>query len=767
MQLGDSGEAYFLTAVEDTDDDDLDSVEELSSDSADLNQGSTENVTLHSGHERDQPKCDNKENVCPDPETSADSCSVPITDSHVLPVASSFKTEPAQSSVAQSHKNSNGHKRVRRKKKSKLSINSSRSINNEPSTRLAIENDEEPRGNKDGQWDKSPSSISSYPLYSNDDLVHPHSDSELSEPINNCHHTHISDIDGCKSDSEYEIIKQIQSSKPDDQITWNWGELPQNPKKKESAASTSKAVVDNAPNVNNKPTSVLSGVFNFMGKNNGGQNDDDKGIYLDDLDPENMNPDIAAQYFSKYKYPSNMASDARLPLPYSKSLNTSDDESGTGQSLGTSLNTSEDFIDRLGEEFKKKISESQNDPNCDISEVCRYYDMSMSLCGGIETLDSNPNDTERFLESLVCFDDFSKDPLKFVEDPNLIIRMGGRYYNWKMACPILLSLLMFQRGLPERTMDFLRNQCVPKKSAQKSKTWGFFSFRGNTADGTSEKSVASSPVRDSSLTASTPVPTEQVKTNSLSSEPSDALNAENITQLDCSRNNRASISEDELNTSFAKSDLSLSKTSLNSSLDISITIGGKKKKFRKMLRLTNELIQSLNLKPHANDIKFSVTTAYQGTSSCESKIFLWRYDDKIVISDIDGTITKSDVLGHILPYIGRDWAQLGVTNLFTQIENNGYHFVYLSARAIGQAKATRDYLRSVRQDEETLPDGPVLLSPTSLFSAFHREVIEKKPEEFKISCLKDIASLFPSNPFFAGFGNKINVSKNCIIYDQL
>jgi phosphatidate phosphatase LPIN len=42
----------------------------------------------------------------------------------------------------------------------------------------------------------------------------------------------------------------------------------------------------------------------------------------------------------------------------------------------------------------------------------------------------------------------------------------------------------------------------------------------------------------------------------------------------------------------------------------------------------------------------------------------------------------------------------------------------------------------------------------------NREVIEKKPEEFKISCLRDIQALFPANskPFYAGYGNKINVS---------
>ena len=119
---------------------------------------------------------------------------------------------------------------------------------------------------------------------------------------------------------------------------------------------------------------------------------------------------------------------------------------------------------------------------------------------------------------------------------------------------------------------------------------------------------------------------------------------------------------------------------------------------------------------------FSVTTAFQGTTICRSKIFLWRYDDNIIISDIDGTITKSDVLGHILPYIGKDWAQIGVTKLYSNIENNGYKFLYLSARAIGQAKVTRDYLRALRQDDIGLPDGPLLLSPTSLFSALHRFV---------------------------------------------
>ena len=149
----------------------------------------------------------------------------------------------------------------------------------------------------------------------------------------------------------------------------------------------------------------------------------------------------------------------------------------------------------------------------------------------------------------------------------------------------------------------------------------------------------------------------------------------------------------------------------------------KRKHYRKALRLSSDQIASLNLLEGANEAAFSVTTAYQGTTRCQCHIYFWRYDDKIVISDIDGTITKSDVLGQVLPYLGRDWAQSGVANLYTKIYDNGYKFVYLSARAIGQAGTTRGYLRSVRQGDLCLPDGPLLLSPTSLISAFHRYVV--------------------------------------------
>lgn len=52
---------------------------------------------------------------------------------------------------------------------------------------------------------------------------------------------------------------------------------------------------------------------------------------------------------------------------------------------------------------------------------------------------------------------------------------------------------------------------------------------------------------------------------------------------------------------------------------------------------------SLQLLDGPNDAVFSVTTQYQGTCRCQGTIYLWNWDDKIVISDIDGTITRCGI----------------------------------------------------------------------------------------------------------------------------
>lgn len=62
--------------------------------------------------------------------------------------------------------------------------------------------------------------------------------------------------------------------------------------------------------------------------------------------------------------------------------------------------------------------------------------------------------------------------------------------------------------------------------------------------------------------------------------------------------------------------------------------------YAKSLRLPSADLQKLNLHYGMNTITFSVSTSKNGRAVCAAHIFLWRSDDRIVISDIDGTITK-------------------------------------------------------------------------------------------------------------------------------
>ena len=118
---------------------------------------------------------------------------------------------------------------------------------------------------------------------------------------------------------------------------------------------------------------------------------------------------------------------------------------------------------------------------------------------------------------------------------------------------------------------------------------------------------------------------------------------------------------------------------------------------------------------------------------------------------------RSDALGHVLNMIGRDWTHIGVAKLYTDIVANGYNTLYLTSRSVGQADTTRAYLNGVSQEGYKLPKGPVIMSPDRTIAALRREIYLRKPEVFKMACLRDILNLFSHkrNPFYAGFGNRL------------
>ncbi|KAG5285378.1 hypothetical protein AALO_G00002710 [Alosa alosa] len=350
-------------------------------------------------------------------------------------------------------------------------------------------------------------------------------------------------------------------------------------------------------------------------------------------------------------------------------------------------------------------------------------DVTLSLCGGLS--ENAEISKERFMEHIITYQEFAENPA-IIDNQNLVVKIANRYYNWTLAAPLILSLQAFQKTLPKATEEAWVKERMPKKSGR----WWFWRKRADSTIKPSE-SAGKLEMKDSQLEDVGP------------SQDSRALQ---------------SLERDSSSDEDAKELSATAAASLERSAQADSSAHLPTHSYKKSLRLSSQQIASLKLKEGPNDMTFSITTQYQGTCRCEGTIYLWNWDDKVIISDIDGTITKSDVFGQILPQLGKDWTHQGIAKLYHSVAENGYKFLYCSARAIGMADMTRGYLQWVNDGGTILPRGPLMLSPSSLFSAFHREVIEKKPEIFKIECLTDIKNLFLHNrlPFYAAFGNRTN-----------
>lgn len=175
----------------------------------------------------------------------------------------------------------------------------------------------------------------------------------------------------------------------------------------------------------------------------------------------------------------------------------------------------------------------------------------------------------------------------------------------------------------------------------------------------------------------------------------------------------------------------------------------------------------LHLKDGCNTVRYLARKDKGEIVSISCNIFLWNWTDRLVVSDVDGTITKSDLLGHFYAMLGKggDWTHPGICNLYTKIARNGYHMVYLTARSVSQINQTKSYLFTLQQDGVGLPLGPVLTAPQRFFTALTQEV-SKQSHVFKIACLTSVRAAFPphTKPFFAGFGNRYN---DVISYDAV
>jgi len=205
---------------------------------------------------------------------------------------------------------------------------------------------------------------------------------------------------------------------------------------------------------------------------------------------------------------------------------------------------------------------------------------------------------------------------------------------------------------------------------------------------------------------------------------------------------------------------------------------------------------------------------YTTIGQTEAYVYLWSVYDTIVISDIDGTVTKSDVKGVIDSIFREKYGHVheGVCSFFSEIvkyqeeheSNKGskkkgkVRVLYLSSRPMRLIHSTRKFLSLLHQssrhekfpkkngmscmgagsvdidaelaDTEKgemaligLPPGPIFLHTGTLSTVLLTELVRKSTHEFKADLLaRQVVLPFVaagkeksgSRLFLAGFGNK-------------
>ncbi|KAG8374288.1 hypothetical protein BUALT_Bualt11G0115900 [Buddleja alternifolia] len=348
-----------------------------------------------------------------------------------------------------------------------------------------------------------------------------------------------------------------------------------------------------------------------------------------------------------------------------------------------------------------------------VSKSDLFTGLDISLCGNLLHAGMGSSAAEDvFNANRISMDEFKLSATSIVKNENLIVRLQGKYLPWNKASHIILGMAAFGLNLPIEPHDIIpvEQETQDIKEGQDSE-------------------MPSTPSRRWRLW---PIPFRRVKTleHSVSNSSNDEVFLDSET-----------VSENQplVKTPTAR-----------------VATESPRKQILRTNVPTTDQIASLNLKEGQNMVNFVFSTRVLGSQKVEAHIYLWKWNTRIVISDVDGTITKSDVLGQFMPLVGKDWTHSGIARLFSAIKENGYQLLFLSARAIVQAYLTKSFLFNLKQDGKSLPSGPVVISPDGLFPSLYREVIRRAPHEFKIACLEDIKALFPPdyNPFYAGFGNR-------------
>mmetsp|Transcript_13470 Transcript_13470/g.32941 ORF Transcript_13470/g.32941 Transcript_13470/m.32941 type:complete len:428 (+) Transcript_13470:355-1638(+) len=155
-------------------------------------------------------------------------------------------------------------------------------------------------------------------------------------------------------------------------------------------------------------------------------------------------------------------------------------------------------------------------------------------------------------------------------------------------------------------------------------------------------------------------------------------------------------------------------------------------------------LEGLRLKPGRNSLRYELVHPCNNDRrySVKADLHLWKPHDKVVVVDIDGTVTKTDVAGYGAAKLGYEYIHMGVCELVTAIARQGYRILFLTSRAITLAQSTREFLRSIgfANGGSGMPEFCLITTTETFLPSLMVGV--RSADKFKTAALQELVSAF-------------------------
>ena len=231
--------------------------------------------------------------------------------------------------------------------------------------------------------------------------------------------------------------------------------------------------------------------------------------------------------------------------------------------------------------------------------------------------------SSQFLASRLTHEDLMKWPEK-LEDRHLFVRFRDSIFGWEKGSPALATLALYRKVLVDAQQAKLPPQGHPSRPAAWKRWWG---GRSRTATEESVQSAVSSSASQNKLKDN------MKEENAIHSQRA-------VSEPPLSPSPPSSPSMIPTNPVLSQAGTLVAHALTDSQPSATSPSPEKSRTYAKTLRLTSDQLKGLNLQKGKNTLTYTVQSSFSGVAVITARIFLWEQDYQVVISDIDGTITK-------------------------------------------------------------------------------------------------------------------------------